>query len=204
MNNIEWDKTIKLSNEKYLSSEISTTTKGEIKNGEFIEYNLTAKEWIIYEIERCKIELEDNKKAISSKKELEKNIKEITLLNKYFEKHITNYDILFSLHIMGNEDYNQLLDNNYNNIKELIKTKLTNSTEKLNKIKNQQRDIIRICLENIKLILIKENKKNYLEIADTLLKMNDITLGKNHKQITHTTETYTQNNIELYLKKLTK
>ena len=35
--------------------------------------------------------------------------------------------------------------------------------EKLNNIKKQQVDIIRICLENIKLILQKENIKNYFE-----------------------------------------
>ena len=201
MKEIYWDDTFELSNKKYLSSEISTIVKEIYINGELKE--LTAKEWIIYEIEKCKRELEKNKNEISSKKEIEKDIRELKLLNQYFEKHITNTDIL-GIHLIDDEDYNKSLDNNYNEIKELIKTKKMKKELKLNNIKKQQTDIIRICLENIKLILQKENVKKYFDTADTLLKKNDIILGKNNKQTIYTTESYTQNNIELYLKKLTK
>lgn len=202
MNEICWDDTIELSNKKYLSSEISTIEKEIYINGELKE--LTAKEWIIYEIEKCKRELQKNENEISSKKEIEKDIRELKLLNQYFEKHITNIDI-WGIHLIDNEDYNKSLDNNYNDIKEIIKTKQKRKEEKLNNIKKQQTDIIRICLENIKLILQKENVKKYFDTADTLLKKNDIILGKNNKQTIYMTdESYTQNNIELYLKKLTK
>lgn len=68
MNKIAWDNTIKLSGKKYLSSEISTIIKEQYKNEEFKELELTAKEWISYEINKCKRELEKNRKEINSKK----------------------------------------------------------------------------------------------------------------------------------------
>ncbi len=207
MNNfINWDTTIYLSDKKYSSSEISTTTKGvlNIEKGIIEDLKLTAKEWIIYELKKCKEALESNKAKISSKKEIQKKLRELKLLNRYFGKHITTFDIVFSIHEIGDENYNKSIDNAYNEIKELIKTKQKKQEDILNNIENEQTAIKRICLENIKLILQKENVANYLNMADTLLRMNDIILGKNHKQTIYITDEYSQNNLELSIKKLHK
>ncbi|MGJ0311327.1 hypothetical protein [Aliarcobacter cryaerophilus] len=198
---IEWDDTLQLSNNKYLSSEISTIQKDKFIDGKFEELKLTAKEWIIYEIEKCKKELEKNKKEIKLKAESEKDLKELVLLKKYFNKHITNIDI-FGLHSIGEDKKNQDLDENFIDIKNLINEKVEKKKQKIDNIQKLQTDIKRISLENIKLILQKENVKKFSEYADTLLKINDITLGKNHKQTIFHTDTYTQNNVELYIKKL--
>lgn len=198
---IEWDDTLQLSNNKYLSSEISTIQKDKFIDGKFEELKLTAKEWIIYEIKKCKKELEKNKKEIKLKAESEEDLKELVLLKKYFNKHITNFDI-FGLHSIGEDKKNQDLDENFIDIKNLINEKVEEKKQKIDNIQKLQTDIKRICLENIKLILQKENVKKFSEYADTLLKINDITLGKNHKQTIFHTDTYTQNNVELYIKKL--
>ena len=200
---ISWDETLQLSNKKYLSREISTCQKDEFVNGKFEELNLTAKEWIKYEIDNCKREFEKNKKEIKAKKNLEKHLKELGLLKEYFNKHITDREIL-GLHIIGNEDYNKSLDNNYNEIKNLINQQVEKKEEQINNIQKLETHIKKICLENIKLILQKENIKKFSEYADTLLMINDIILGKNHKQTIYDTGTYTQNNVELNVKKLKK
>lgn len=260
---IEWDDTLQLSDKKYLSSEISTIQKDKFVDGTFQELNLTAKEWIMYEIEKCKRELVKNKIEIKLKEELKKDLKELVLLKKYFNKYITDIDIL-GLHRIGDDTRNQTLDENFTDMKNLINQKVKNKEQEIDSIQKLQTDIKRICFENIKLILQKDfeyqkilqgNKKaeiktlqneikkyeqkrkentitkedieqeeinrinikelqneidkikiqkNYSIIADTLLKIHNITLGKNHKQIIFDTGTYTQNNVELYIKKLTK
>ena len=200
---IVWDDTLQLSDNKYLSSEISTIQKDKFIDGKFEELKLTAQEWIIYEIEKCKRELEKNKKEIKLKEKLEKDLKELELLEKYFNKHIKNIDIL-GLHTIGDDTRNQTLDENFTDMKNLINDKIKKKKQEIDNIQKLQTDIKRICLENIKLILQKENIKQFTEYADTLLRINDITLGKNHKQIIFDTGTYTQNNHELVIPKLTK
>lgn len=198
---IAWDDTLQLSDNKYLSSEISTIQKDKFIDGKFEELKLTAKEWIIYEIEKCKRELEKNKKEIKLKEQSKKDLKELELLKMYFNKHITDIDIL-GLYIIGDDTRNQTLDEDFTYMKNLIYEKVKEKKQEIDNIQNLQTDIKRICLENIKLILQKENIKQFSEYADTLIRINDITLGKNHKQTTFHTGTYIQNNVELYIKKL--
>ena len=205
MNNlkIELPNGLELSDNKYFSWEISTTQRDEFIKEEFQELHLTAIEWITYSIEECKRELEKNKKEIKQKIQLNNEIREINILNKYFTKHITEWDIL-GIQDTATYKKDNILDKNYKEIKNLISEKLKKKEQEIEDIKNIQTDIKRICLENIKLILKKENIKAFKTNAETLLNGNGIILGKNHKQKIFHTDTYTQNNIQLYIKKLNK
>lgn len=179
---IEWDNAVSISGKKYLSSEILSNgaiVKIDIDGGSQ-ELYLSAKDWIILELETCRKELEKNKKSIRDKQEKNKELKELVLLNKYFNAHVTKFDVI-GMHEFGNDEKNKILDENIDQIKEHIKSKISKLKAEIVEIKNNEVNIKMICSNNIKGILKLDGSTKFAYYADHLMHVNGLEFGKNSK-----------------------
>lgn len=179
---IQWDNAVSISGKKYLSSEIlSNGTIVEIDiDGSSQELHLTAKEWIILELEKCRNALDRNKISIKDKKRKTKQQKELELLNKYFHAHVTKFDVI-GMYELGNDEKNKILDENIDQIKEHIKSKISKLKAEIAEIKNNEVNIKMICSNNIKGILKLDGSTKFAYYADHLMHVNGLDFGKNSK-----------------------
>lgn len=185
---IDWG-TLHLSNTLHT---IPNTIK--FKNDESIPLELTTKEWIQREIWKAKetIKNVEQKKLWLNKKITELN--QIQKLNKLFDKHITQTDII-GIHTMWDTEGNHILDENFKRIKQMM---LDKESELKKYIRQEKKDIRtkvaaikKICFENVNYILKADGIKNHRKKTIYLLDKNDIKNISHHKKtIIHNVDNY--------------